>query len=236
MPGVCIAFEERDCGAPARKMPAPCGLVDLRFRALVGEEAWAALTPAIRRRFSKYLGPDVAITYAGRVVESRHSLVGKLVAKACRLIGSPLPLHDDVSVPAVVTVTEDSASGGQFWTRIYGQARGFPQVVHSSKRFGGPTGLEEFLGSACGIALTVTADRHALRFLSDHYFLALGRVRLRLPSWLGPGRLEIIHIDEGEGSFLFVLMLRHPLAGELIRQVCQFRDGVVRKPRESRHA
>ena len=36
---------------------------DLRFRALVGEAAWAELPEAVRRRFSKRLAPDDTIIY-----------------------------------------------------------------------------------------------------------------------------------------------------------------------------
>ena len=73
-----------------------------------------------------------------------------------RLIGGPLPIdRASVHVPSVVTVTEDKASGGQIWTRIYGRRKGFPQVVHSSKRFAGPTGLEEYVGYGVGMTLTV---------------------------------------------------------------------------------
>ena len=223
MAGAGIAMR----GAPSWARPVTVDgppLADFRFRSLIGETDWSRLAPEIRRRFSHRLRPEASITFAGAVVECRRSFLGFLVTQAGRLIGAPLPLHDEVSVPAVVTVTEDSASGGQFWTRIYGHARGFPQVIHSSKRFAGPTGLEEFLGSAFGIALTVKAEARALRFCSDHYFLALGPWRVRLPAWLAPGDLEVSHIDQGDGTFLFVLTLRHRLAGELIRQTCQFRE------------
>lgn len=202
----------------------PDGLRDLRFRALLGAADWQRLPPAVRERFSKRLRPGKAVTYVGEIVESRRTWPGALLAQLCRLIGAPLPLHDDLGVAAVVTVTEDGQAGGQFWTRMYGQARGFPQVIHSSKRFAGPTGLEEYLGGGFGIALDVSADETALHFHSRHYFLALGPVRVRLPRWLEPGALTISHVDQGDGGFAFVLSLRHPLLGELMRQVGLFHE------------
>ena len=210
-------------------------LHDLRFSALVGAAAWSRLPAAVRERFSKRLAPDAAVTYVGTIVDSRRSLPGQWLAELCRLIGAPLPLDADVGVPAVVTVTEDGASGGQFWTLMYGRLHGFPQVIHSSKRFAGPTGLEEYLGCGVGIALTVSADEQALHFHSDHYFLTVGSVRLRLPRWLDPGALTISHVDQGDERFAFVLSLVHPLFGEIIRQTGSFRErpadaccGVVR--------
>jgi hypothetical protein len=217
-----IAPEEPD-GAPA---PFDCGanLHDLRFRALLGAAAWSRLPAAVRARFSKRLEADAAVTYAGTIVHSRRTLLGGLLAELCRAIGGPLPLHDEVGVPAVVTVTEDGATGGQFWTRMYGRTCGFPQVIHSSKRFAGPTGLEEYLGRGFGIALTVSADDQALHFHSDHYFLCLGGLRLRLPRWLAPGALTISHVDFGADWFAFVLVLDHPLLGEIISQTGMFRE------------
>jgi hypothetical protein len=199
-------------------------LCDLRFRALLGAAAWARLPAALHSRFGKRLRPGGAITYVGRIVHSRRTWQGWLLAELARLIGAPLPLSDDVGVPAVVSVTEDAAGGGQFWTRVYGRARGFPQVIHSSKRFCGPTGLEEYLGAGFGIALTVSADEQALHFHSDHYFVQLGRHRFRLPRWLSPGQLSISHIDFGAEWFAFVLVLDHPLAGEIFSQAGMFRE------------
>ncbi|WP_157216612.1 DUF4166 domain-containing protein [Flavisphingomonas formosensis] len=199
-------------------------LVDLRFRTLLGAGAWAVLPAAVRARFSKRLAGGAAVTYVGEVAECRMSRLGWLLAQFGRLIGAPLPLGCDIGVPAVVSVTEDAARGGQFWTRLYGRIRGFPQVIHSSKRFAGCTGLEEYLGFGCGIALRVSADESALHFHSDHYFVGAGRLRLRIPAWLGPGRLTISHEDRGDGRFAFRLLLCHPLFGELIRQTCLFRD------------
>jgi hypothetical protein len=197
---------------------------DLRFRALVGEAGWAALPETTRRRFGKRVAHCTTAVYAGEIVECRMNLAGRLLAQLCRLIGGPLPLTRDPDQPALVSVTEDAASGGQFWTRIYGRRRGFPQVINSSKCFAGPTGLEELIGCGIGIALRVEVADGALHFLSDHYFLRLGRLRFRLPRWLAPGRMRVSHIDCKHGLFAFVLRLEHPLFGELIRQTAMFRD------------
>lgn len=209
---------------PGPRPAAPGAVSDLRFRALIGESAWAALPEATRARFGKRIAGCAFALYAGEVVECRISSAGWLLAQLCRLIGSPLPLSRDSYVPASVSVTEDVASGGQHWTRIYARRRGRPQVIGSCKSFSGPTGLEERIGGGVGIALRAVVEDGALHFLSDHYFVALGAVRLRLPRWLAPGRLRISHVDCGGGLFAFVLALDHPLLGELIRQTVTFRD------------
>lgn len=204
--------------------PAPGVLDDIRFRTLVGEYAWASLPDATRARFGKRIADCRAALYAGEVLECRMSRIGWLLAQACRLIGSPLPLSRDCGVPAVVSVTEDAAYGGQFWTRVYGRASGFPQVIHSSKRFAGPTGLEEYIGCGFGIALRTEVAEGALHFVSDHYFFGRGSLRVRFPSWAAPGQLRISHVDCNRGWFAFVLLLQHRLFGELIRQTVMFRD------------
>lgn len=193
---------------------------DRRFRALVGDAGWAALPETTRARFSSCA---VAV-YAGEIVECRMNGAGRLLAQLARLIGGPLPLTRDPDLPALVSVTEDRVTGGQYWTRLYGRRRGFPQVIHSSKRFTGPTGLEEHIGRGIGIALRVEVADGALHFLSDHYFVQLPGLRLRLPRWLAPGRMRVSHVDCNHGLFAFVLRLDHPLFGEMIRQTAMFRD------------
>lgn len=199
-------------------------LGDPRFRALLGAEQWSALAPAIRRRFSTRLSESRTKIYAGAITETHMSSAGWLLAQAARLAGGPLPLSRDAGMPATVTVTEDAATGGQFWTRIYGRRRGFPQVIHSAKRFRGPTGLEEYLGRGIGMALTIDGAGNELHFRSDHYFMQLFGRRLRLPRWLSPGATTVSHIDRGRGRFAFTLELRHPLLGVLIRQTALFHD------------
>jgi hypothetical protein len=200
---------------------------DLRFRALLPDTGWARLPPAIRRRFSKRLAAGGTAVYTGEVVEAWMSPAGWLLAQMLRLIGGPLPTGCDVGVPAVVSVTEDAAGGGQVWTRVYGRRRAFPQVVHSRKLFRGPTGLEEHVRCGVGMTLTVTAEERALVFRSDRYFIGLGRRRVALPAWATPGALTVKHIEETEDRFTFSLEVVHPRLGVLIRQTAVFRDSVM---------
>jgi hypothetical protein len=199
-------------------------LGDLRFRALLGEADWAALPPAVRRRFSKRLADGNTAVYVGKVLETWMSRTGWLLAQALRLIGGPLPTARDAGVPAVVSVTEDMAGGGQVWTRLYARRRGFPQVIHSAKRFCGPTGIEEHVGCGVGMTLKVAVEDGALVFRSGRYFVDLGRRRLLLPAWATPGALTVRHVEETEGRFIFSLSIVHPRLGVLIRQVALFRE------------
>ena len=199
---------------------------DSPFVRLLGREAWLALPLAVRRRFLRRVTAGACVTYVGEVAECRISAAGRVLANLARLVGAPLPLHTDTGVPACVSVTEDIAGGGQYWTRQYGRRHGFPQVIHSAKRFAGPTGIEEYLGLGLGIALRLSAEDGALVFRGDHLFIALGRrLRLRLPRWLNPGTLTVAHVDRGGGRFAFTLDLIHPLFGDLIHQVAIFADG-----------
>jgi hypothetical protein len=199
-------------------------LGDLRFRALLGEADWAKLPPPIRRRFSKRLAGGNTAVYTGEVIETQMSRAGWWLAQAARLIGGPLPLSRDANMPSVVTVTEDVASAGQHWTRLYARQHGFPQVVHSSKRFAGPTGLEEYVGCGVGMALTIHVEGEALVFRAAYYFLQISRFRLRLPAWLSPGSLAVTHAELGDGRFLFKLDITHPRLGRLIQQTAAFTE------------
>jgi hypothetical protein len=199
-------------------------LGDLRFRALISDEDWAALPPPIRRRFSKRLAGGATVVYAGEVLETRLTRAGWWLAQAVRVLGGPLPTTRDAHVPSVVTVTEDMATGGQIWTRLYTRRNGFPQVIHSSKRFAGPTGLEEYVGCGVGMALTVHVEGGALVFRSRHYFLQLFGRRFTLPHWLTPGALAVTHTELGDSKFSFTLDIVHPRLGPLIHQGAVFRE------------
>jgi hypothetical protein len=199
-------------------------LGDLRFRALMSGLEWARLPQQVRCRFSKRLSGGRTIVYVGEVVETRMSLAGHLLAQAARLIGSPFPTSTDSGVPSVVSVTEDLANAGQIWTRLYARRAGFPQVIHSSKRFCGPTGLEEHVGSGVGMTLTLHVEVGALVFRSSRYFIDLLGCRLWLPDVMTPGALSVTHTEFGDGRFSFTLNVTHPRFGLLIYQRAVFRE------------
>ncbi|WP_324752053.1 DUF4166 domain-containing protein [Roseovarius sp. Pro17] len=198
---------------------------DNRFSALVGADKWLQLPQAIRQRFGKRVKGGDSVAYQGIVTEMNMNWAGFILAHAARILGAPLPYDMScVGQPAVVTVTEDIAGNGQFWIRQYGRQAGFPQVVHSSKRFAGPTGLEEYIGFGIGMALNVEAAEHALMFKSDHYFLSIFGRHIRLPKVISPGDLVIGHHDLGDGKFRFSLCLKAWLFGEMLSQDAVFRD------------
>jgi hypothetical protein len=200
-------------------------LDDHRFRALLSDDDWGRLPLAVWRRFSKRLAGGKTIVYVGEIEESFHSRAGWWLAQLTRLIGGPLPTGTDTRVPMIVVVTEHARSGGQVWTRICASSNGFPQVIHSAKRFAGPTGLEEYIGFGISMSLLLSVEHEALFFRSAGYFLSLGPLRLPLPKWLRPGALTVGHTDLGDGTFRFTLDLVHPRHGLLVRQSAVFREG-----------
>jgi hypothetical protein len=216
--------------AAARPEPAHPGLGgiealgDLRFMTIVGAHAWAALPASVRARFTKRVADGDSVVYAGEVIDAHMSWCGRLLANAARIIGAPLPLSSDIGVPAVVTVTEDVRGGGQVWTRQFSRRRNFPQVIHTAKRFAGPTGIEEYAGHGVSMALTVHVNGATLVFTSAGYYLQLGTRRFRLPRFLTPGVIRVKHAEVGDGRFIFTLEVTHPVFGEIIRQSAVFRE------------
>ena len=212
--------------SPLSSSPAASArlLDDHRFRALLSDEDWGRLPLAVWRRFSKRLVDGATIIYVGAVDEVEVSRAGWWLAQAVRAIGGPLPLVYEPGAPMMVAVTEDAGCGGQIWTRIGARSTGFPQVIHSCKRFEGPTGLEEYVGFGISMALTVSVVGEAICFSSAGYAFQLGRLRLALPRWLTPGEITVTHRDLGEGWFRFTLEVAHLRFGRMIRQSTVFRE------------
>ncbi|MEL6765685.1 MAG: DUF4166 domain-containing protein [Pseudomonadota bacterium] len=207
--------------------PCAASIDDLRFRNLISDAAWERLPHPVRRRFSKRVAGGGSVVYVGEITEASRNLAGRCLAEVLRLIGAPLPLSAATGLPSVVSVTEDRSGGGQNWTRIQGTTNGFPQVVHSAKRFSGPTGLEEYLSKHISMALRIEAEARSLVFRSDHIAFHIGGRRLRLPRLLSPGELTVRHREIGAGRFSFSMTLVHPLLGQLIHQ-----SGIYREERQ----
>jgi hypothetical protein len=195
-------------------------LGDLRFRKLLSHADWGKLPEAVKRRFSKRLVGGATAIYTGVVKEVRTNRFGRALAQTLRLMGAPLPIFNHVDVPTVVAVTEDVRGGGQVWTRMYANRSGIPQVIHSIKRFRGPTGLEEYIGFGTSMMLRITTCDQGLTFSSVGYRF----FGFTLPRWINPGELTVKHLaTEGE-RFRFEMTLRHPLLGELVHQAADYGD------------
>ena len=202
-------------------------LVDLRFRALLPRDQWAALPVAVQTRFSKRLNNGATAVYVGRVTQIRFSALGFAMAQIFRLIGAPLPLSRNIDTPTVVTVTEDKRSGGQIWSRMYGRTKGFPQVIHSVKRFSGPTGLEEYIGRGIGMALNISVESGVLVFRSAHYFFECAGWRYTIPRLLTPGDTTVTHQATSHKAFLFTLDVTHPVFGQLVHQEALYHEELL---------
>lgn len=225
-----VALANMNVPESARTVPLPGSddtLLDLRFRALMSDEEWSSLPAPVRRRFTKRLAGGNTAIYAGEILKTRMSPAGWCLAQLARLIGAPLPTSADSHVPMIVSVTEDVATGGQIWTRLCARRNGFPQTINSSKRFSGPTGMEEYLGRGLSMAMTVHARNGALVFRSDSYFLRVLGWRFKLPALLSPGVVTASHAELGDDRFLFTLKVEHPWFGMLIDQVAAFSDTVA---------
>ena len=105
--------------APDQRGTETAEVADARFRALLGEDAWARLPEPVRKRFSKRLKGNEVALYRGEVVLTKLSWAGRLLSFLTRVIGAPLPTANGATGAAVVAVTEDAALGGQRWVRLY---------------------------------------------------------------------------------------------------------------------
>ena len=204
-------------------------LGDIRFRQLLGKRGWNELPQSVQRRFNKRVRHGESQIYKGYVSHTHMNTIGWVLAQALRIVGAPLPIdRANTGQAAIVTITEDAKGSGQFWTRQYGRHAGFPQIVHSSKRFAGPTGLEEYIGCGIGMTLRLAVENGVLLFLHDRYFFTLFGTRLYLPKFLEPGTLTVSHTDGGKCRdgrwFEFGLQLVHPWFGQLFNQRVMFKD------------
>ena len=194
------------------------------FRALVGRAAWFQLPAPVRARFERGAHAHGPVFYPG-VMTVRAAPLGRLIAEACRLIGTPLARGVGEDVPVNVEVRE-TADGGIEWLRTYHFKRRAPVEVGSCKRLSVEGELLEIVRGGLGMRLCVTVEEHALHFRSERYFLETPAGRAPIPLWLTPGRAHVVHEHVTEGVFRFTLCFVHPLFGETLFQTGLFRDPV----------
>ncbi|MFN0022892.1 MAG: DUF4166 domain-containing protein [Parvularculaceae bacterium] len=207
---------------------------DARFQRLLSDQDWFSLPLAVRVRFSAEPRIGASALYRGATTKLAMNRAGRVLAFLARAIGAPLPVDDHCDqCDAVVAVTDAPGGCGQVWTRLYARRDGFPQAIHSMKKFAGPTGLEEHVvdGRVFGLGMTLrlSVGAGALFFSSVDYFVRVLEWRMTLPASLAPGAMVIGHHDLGAGRFLFTLALRHKLFGLMIDQETVFEDMEARR-------
>jgi Domain of unknown function (DUF4166) len=192
----------------------------LHIETLLPAGDWAALSPDIRRRFAA-AHAHAPVIYRGALT-IRRSPIGALFALLAAPLGQPLPRRAGEDITTEVHVSPD-ARGGMVWERWL-LAQGRPAArVRSTKRMG-QGGLEECTDRGLGMALDVFTENGALVFQSRGYFFSIGRWRLRLPGWAGPGTCRVTHTSLSAELFRFTLEMRHPFFGMIFVQRGMFID------------
>jgi Domain of unknown function (DUF4166) len=192
----------------------PAATPALDLRAIVGAASWARLPAAVQRRF--------ATGHAGAVYVGHMSLhcsaLGRALAWLVRPLNSPLRPERCDNLPTRVEVCSDGR-GGVVWTRWLGD-----KALRSTKSANPEGGLWERTEGGLTMALDVFEEDGALVFQSRRYEWQRAGLRLRLPTWLSPGRCRVEHRDLGQGRFRFSLEMNHPLWGCTFKQTGVFTD------------
>ena len=198
------------------------------IREVLGEAAWARLSPAIRTRFLDAALDRGPVRHRGVMATVRRSWLGWLMAQACRPFGTPLAAGQGRDVPVTVKVFRDTRRDGVTWQRVYHFPGRRPVTVASTKCRDAEGAFLEVAAGGVGMWLAVTEEAGRLCFRSRRYFLELLGRRLALPDWLTPGETLVQHSDEPAGRFRFTMAIRHRLFGEIF-----FQDGVFETLKET---
>jgi hypothetical protein len=191
---------------------------------VLGEAAWQRLPWAVRARFGD---PAVAVDYVGEFEVVRASVLGRLIAWLCKLIGTPVVPRTGLHVPAVVRV--GPTERGVVWKREYQWPDRSTCLVRSTKVIGPDGTLVEELPAGLCMPLNVYERTGGLHFVSRGYYFDFGirrngrHIRVALPAWLSPGTTHVEHLDEAGGWFRFTMTVTHPIFGELFYQTGRFR-------------
>ena len=202
---------------------APHGAI----RALVGEAAWARLSPPVRERFGTTPRDGERWHFRGTMERVDCSWAGRAMAWASRVTGAPVAHLTGESVPIDVFVYPEAGHNGTVWERVYEFAGGRRVTARTTKRMEAGPRLLECFGLGFGMELDVYEHEGALHFRSTSFYAGIAGRRVRLPLSFSPGVLLVEHIDEGEGAFRFRMTVDHPVFGRVF-----FQDGVFAKVEE----
>ena len=191
------------------------------YRQLLGTAAWRRLPAAVRARFSTALGRE--ITYVGLMEKVEANAAGRVLALLCRFVGEPLITHVGRNVPAHVRVYTDRR-GGTVWQRAYHFPSRATRLVRSVKRVNTDGELVECLGLGMHMQLSLHEVDGELHFRSTGYYWHAFGVRIPLPTRWFPGETLVVHRDEGNGRFRFILNIDHPLFGRIVHQNGTFEE------------
>jgi len=209
---------DRQRPAPQQRSYTPHSLEEV-----LGNAAWTRLPSAVRVRFAD---TAPAVDYVGEFDIVRASLLGRIIAWACQVIGTPVVPRTGNNVPAIVRV--GPSRRGVEWRREYRWPRHSPYLVRSIKVIGPDGTLVEELPARLCMSLDVYEEAGTLHFVSRAYYFDITipgtrrRVRVVLPRWLSPGTTHVEHIDEADGWFRFTMTVTHPHFGELFYQTGRF--------------
>lgn len=193
------------------------------YQALLGEQAWNRLHPAIQKRFSE-AACHRPVTYVGIMEEVFLSLAGKLLAQLCRLIGTPLALYAGKNIPTRVCVYPNNKLHGVTWDRYYYFPYKPTNRVTSTKCIRDDLGLVEVVGCGFGMQLALREQEGALVFESTRFFLQVGKFRFSIPNLLTPGRTTVMQKALDSERFQFSLDVVHPLLGRVFYQLGTFQQ------------
>lgn len=222
VPGGCFSNDQltsRPVRGATRQRSSGHGL-----REILGHVAWARLPEAVRERFADATS---AVDYVGEFETVRASLLGRIIAWTCQIIGTPVAPRTGNNVPAIVHV--GPSRGGVEWRREYRWPGRSPCLVRSTKVIRAAGVLVEELPAGLCMPLDVYEQAGILHFVSRGYYFEVPipgtryRVPLRLPKWLSPGTTHVEHADETGGWFRFTMTVTHPFFGEMLYQTGRFR-------------
>lgn len=193
------------------------------LREILGRAGWARLPDAVRARFADRAH---TVDYVGEFEVVRASLLGRIIAWTCQIIGTPVVPRTGNNVPAIVHV--GPSGQGVEWRREYRWPLRSPCLVRSTKVIRRDGVLVEKLPAGLCMSLDVYEQAGTLHFVSRGYYLEVlvpgmrHPVRVPLPAWLSPGTTHVEHIDGAHGWFRFTMTVTHPLFGEMFYQTGRF--------------